>query len=70
MFVPQLLEKNPTKFRISKVSFCKHPPPRQFRTLLENRDETTRVYVCVCVSVCVWGGDTPCLYLIGYTHTI
>jgi hypothetical protein len=58
MFVPQLLEKTPTKFRIYKISYCKN------RDILENRDETT--LVCVCGGGC----DTPCLYPIGYTHTI
>ena len=51
MFVPHLLQKKPTKFRISKISYCKHP--RQFRTLLENRDV---IYLgCVCGGGC----DTP-----------
>ena len=51
MFVPHLLQNKPTKFRISKISYCKHP--RQFRTLLENRDV---IYLgCVCGGGC----DTP-----------
>ena len=64
MFVPQLLEKTPTKFRISKISYCKHPPPPPVQ---DTFGEQGRNYPGVCVG---WGGDTPCLYLIGYTHTV
>ena len=46
MFVPQLLGKNPTKLRISKISYC-NTLPRQFRNFLESRDETTQECGCL-----------------------
>ena len=50
MFVPQLLEKTQQNLEFPKYHIVN--TPRQFRTLLENRDETNRV--------CVWrGGVTP-----------
>ena len=53
MFVPQLLEKNQQNLEFPKYHIVNNPLPpplRQFRTPLENRDETSRVCVCV------WGG--------------
>jgi hypothetical protein len=61
MFVPQLLEeKNQQNLEFPKYHIVNTPPPlpRQFRTLLENRDETT--LVCMCV---VGGGGWHPLFL-------
>jgi hypothetical protein len=64
MFVPQLLEKNQQNLEFPKYHIVNTPTTSSgyvWRT-------ETKLPVCVCGGG--EGDDTPCLYLIGYTHTI
>jgi hypothetical protein len=49
MFVPQLLEKTQQNLEFPKYHIVN--TPRQFRTLLESRDETTRVCATPLISI-------------------
>ena len=66
MFVSQLLEKNQQNLEFPKYHNVNTSPTSSghfWRT-------GTKLPARVCVGGGEGGGDIPCLYLIGYTHTI